>query len=327
MGSLQSNENTRPRRKIPYGIFESRRLQAVTRVHGLQQPVQAALDASAFWRTLAAQWPLLGSPVRPCAEDVRIVEEMLATGTELFGTAAHKRAWLLGVTPEIAAARWLQDIDLLALERVGAMIDSVWPGDTDSRRAICADWLHAPFPDESFDLVIGDGCLTPVGFPDELSRLLTSVYRCLRRDGYLMLRLFCRPDVAETPDAVIAALHSGAIGSFHAFKWRLAMALQGMVDAPDVAVDAVWQVWNAARIDARALAEARGWLPAQVGTIDVYRGSPARNNFMRFDAAIGHLRRAGFDLVATRIGSYELAERCPHVLLKKRQGGSEASAA
>jgi hypothetical protein len=137
--------------------------------------------------------------------------------------------------------------------------------------------------------------------------------------------LFCRPDIAETPDAVIAALQSGAIGSFHAFKWRLAMAVQGMDDARDVAVDAVWKVWHAARIDMRALAVARGWPPEDVGTIEFYQGSPARYNFMRFDDMIGCLRRAGFDLLATCTGSYELAGRCPHVLLRKRAGASEAA--
>lgn len=254
------------------------------------------------------------------------MEEMVADQRELFGAGAKKRVWLLGVTPEIATARWLRDIDLLAAERVRVMIDSVWPGDTDSRWAICADWLHAPFPDEDFDLTIGDGCLTAVGFPDDLSRLLASVHRCLRHGGCLMLRLFCRPEVAETPDAVITALRSGEIGSFHAFKWRLAMALQGVDDAPDVGVDAVWQVWNAARIDARALVEASGWSLAQIGTIEFYRGSPARYNFMRFEETIRHLQHAGFDLVATRVGRYELAESCPHVLLRKRRLDSEAGA-
>lgn len=285
-----------------------------------------AADVSTHWRSFAGQWAMLGSPLRPCAEDVRIVEAMLAGETDLFGAAAKKRAWLLGVTPEIATAYWPQDVGLFAVERIRAMIDSVWPGDTDSRHAICADWLRAPFADESFDLAIGDGCLTAVGFPGDLSALLASVHRCLRADGCLMLRLFCRPDVAEAPDAVIAALRSGTIGSFHAFKWRLAMAVQGMDDAPDVAVDAVWQIWNAARIDMRALAAARGWPPEQVGTMEFYQGSAARYNFMRYDDTIRHLQRAGFDLAATRTGSYELAERCPHILLRKRQGGSRASA-
>lgn len=283
-------------------------------------------DVDAHWRSVAAQFGLIGSPLRPCAEDIRILEEMLAAEPDVFGATANKRAWLLGVTPEIAKANWPQEVELIAVERVQAMIDSLWPGDTDSRKAICADWLDVPFSDQSFDLAIGDGCLTAVGFPDELSRLLASVRRCLRRDGYLMLRLFCRPDVAETPDAVIAALQSGAIGSFNAFKWRLAMAVQGIADAPDVGVDEVWRVWNAARIDAPALAAARGWAPEQVRTMELYRGSPARYNFMRFDQTIRHLQQAGFDQLATRSGSYELAERCPHVLLRKRQGISTVGA-
>jgi len=283
-------------------------------------------DSREHWRSFAGQFALLGSPLRPCADDVRIMEEMIADEPEIFGVAAKKRAWLLGVTPEIATLRWPLGVELIAVERIREMINSIWPGDTDNRRAICADWLVAPFPDRSLDLAIGDGCLTAVGFPDELSRLVASVHRCLRCDGYLMLRLFCRPDIAETPDAVIAALQSGAIGSFHAFKWRLAMAVQGIADAPDVAVDAVWHIWNAARIDARELAEAHGWTLAQVGTIGFYRGSPARYNFMRFDDTIRHLQHAGFDLVATRTGSYELAGCCPHVLLRKRQGASGASA-
>lgn len=275
-------------------------------------------DDGAHWRSVAAQFGLLGSPLRPCPEDIGILEEMLAAEAGVFGTAGRKRVWLLGVTPEIAKASWPQEVELLAVERVRAMIDFVWPGDTDSRKAICADWLDAPFPDKSVDLAIGDGCLTPVGFPDELSHLLASIHRCLRRDGYLMLRLFCRPDIAETPDAVIAALQSGEIGSFHAFKWRLAMAVQGVADAPDVAVDEVWRVWTAARIDSHGLAAARGWLPEQVELMNLYRDSPVRYNFMRFDQVIRYLRQAGFDLVETRTGSYELAECCPHVLLKKQ---------
>ena len=285
-----------------------------------------APDAGAHWRRFVAQYSLLGSPLRPCAEDLRIIKEMLAAETQILGEGAGKRAWLLGVTPEIAALRWPPGLELIAVERVQAMIDLVWPGDTGRRRAICADWLDAPFPDRSLDLAIGDGCLTAVAYPDELARLLASIHRCLRRDGHLMLRLFCRPDSAESPDAVIDALRSGAISSFHAFKWRLAMALQGADDAPDVAVDAVWQAWHAARMDTAALAESRGWAPEQFSTIEFYRGSRARYNFMRYDETILHLRSAGFDLLASRTGSYELAGCCPHVLLKKRESSRTAGA-
>lgn len=286
----------------------------------------AVPDAGDHWRGIAGHWALLGSPLRPCEEDLRIFEELLSCDAGIPVATARKRAWLLGVTEEIAAARWMNEIDFVAAERVQSMIDVAWPGNTGRRWAICADWLHAPFADESFDLVIGDGCLTVVGYPDGLTALLGSVHRCLRRDGYLMLRLFCRPDVAETPEAVMAALRSGEIGSVNALKWRLSMAVQGLTGAHAVGLHDVWTVWNEPQWNARTLAAGLGWTPAQVGTIEYWRGSSARNVFLRFDEAIGLLRRAGFDLVAARTGRYELAERCPLLLLRKRLAGSETGA-
>jgi hypothetical protein len=139
--------------------------------------------------------------------------------------------------------------------------------------------------------------------------------------------LFCRPEVTETPDQVIAALLSGEIGSIHAFKWRLLMAVQGTDDSPNVSVAEAWRIWNEVRIQAQSRAEAYGWSPAEVGTMELYRGSAARYNFMTLKAMVRELQQAGFELVATRTGTYELAERCPHVLLRKRiheHGGSAA---
>lgn len=289
----------------------------------------AVLDpaTSMHWRGIAGQWALLGSPLRPCDEDIRIFEELLSFPAGIPRATHETLAWLLGVTAEIAAARWMGDIDVVAAERVQAMIDSAWPGNTARRWVIRADWLHAPFPDESFDLVVGDGCLTVLSYPEGLTALLASVHRCLRADGRLMLRLFCLPDAAETPEAVMAALRAGEVGSLHAFKWRLAMAVQGAAGAHDVCPHEAWMVWNEPRWSARKVAEGLGWSPAQIGTIEYWRGSTARYVFMRFDQATEHLRRAGFDLVAVRNGSYELAERCPVLLLRRRQGGVEARAA
>jgi SAM-dependent methyltransferase len=246
-------------------------------------------------------------------------EELFSCGVGSSGATLRKRAWLLGLTSEIAAAPWMGDIDVVAVEKVQAMIDAAWAGNTGRRWAIRADWLHAPFPDESFDLVIGDGCLTVVGYPEGLTALLASVHRCLRPDGQLMLRLFCLPDLAETPEAVMAALRAGEIGRVDVLKWRLVMAVQGMAGSHDVCPHDAWTVWNQPRWNARDVAERLGWSAAEVGTIEYWRGSSARHVFMRLDETTGHLRRAGFELVAARTGSYELAERCPVLLLRKRQ--------
>lgn len=241
----------------------------------------------------------------------------ILSGHSRILAAEAPRVWLLGVTPEIAALPCLQHAQLIATERIRKMIDCVWPGDTTQRHAICGDWSRPPFPDRTFDLAIGDGCLSVVGYPLELSRVLAAVNRCLNDDGYLLLRLFCRPDPSEPPDDVVAALRAGNIGNFHAFKWRLAMAVQGTNNGPDVAVRSVWEIWRDARIDPRALATRLNWPLAQIETMEIYRDSPARYNFMPLARAIEHLHRGGFSLVASRTGNYELAHCCPHVLLRK----------
>ena len=51
----------------------------------------------------------------------------------------------------------------------------------------------------------------------------------LDTDGLFIMRFFVQIEKKESPDDVIKALLNGKIGSFHAFKWRLAMALQEFV--------------------------------------------------------------------------------------------------
>lgn len=282
------------------------------------KPLWLGADQGTHWRVLSEQWDSLGSPLRPCAEDILLAGEMLGCAISLKDRG--RRAWLLGVTPEIASAPWLQPYDLIAVERAQPMINTLWYENSGGRLAVCADWRNSPLPGASIDLVVGDGCLTVVDFPEGLTRLLREAYRCLTGDGHLMLRLFCRPDAGEAPEQVIAALLSGKIGSIHAFKWRLLMAVQSSDDTRDVAVARVWEIWDGVRREAQRQAVALGWPPAAVATMELYRDSPARYNFMTYGATMHELRSAGFELLSMRTGTYELAERCPHVLLAKCAG-------
>jgi hypothetical protein len=74
-------------------------------------------NVSGHWRDFTGQWKPLGSPLCPCDDDIQIVEELLASESELFGANARKRVWLFGIAPEFAASRPLQQVDLFALDR------------------------------------------------------------------------------------------------------------------------------------------------------------------------------------------------------------------
>jgi SAM-dependent methyltransferase len=222
------------------------------------------------------------------------------------------RALLLGVTPELAGAAWPDGTTLCAVDRARTMIDALFahgPG----RAAVVGDWRGLPLPAGSIDLAVGDGCLTNLAFPAGYRALAAELGRVLAADGRAVLRLFATPARRESLDEVAAAI--GAIAGFHAFKWRLAMAITPADRS--VRIDDVWHAFAAMCPDRDALAARTGWPRAVIDTIDAYRGSAVVYSFPTEDEAAAamseHLRVIG----CTR-PAYELGDRCPTLVLAKK---------
>jgi SAM-dependent methyltransferase len=197
------------------------------------------------------------------------------------------------------------------------MIASVWPGNSPLRQAVCADWLRLPFDAETFDFAVGDGCLTTLAYADGYAQLAASVARCLKPGGIFLIRLFCRPAVAEPLESVFADLRNGRIGNFHVFKWRLAMALQGDDAQRGVRLADIWETYHAHVADAALLAQQTGWPLAEIMTIDAYRGAASSYSYPTADEAMDKLAPY-FSHVDLWTGGYELAERCPTLILRRR---------
>jgi hypothetical protein len=133
----------------------------------------------------------------------------------------------------------------------------------------------------------------------------------------LVLRLFVQAETRESPGEVFRALEVGAIGSFHAFKWRLAMALQSD-SRRGVGLDEVWRAWHDAGIDPLKVAARTGWSPGSIGTIDHYQGKPSRLTFPTWAEYLDLLGDL-FEVLEFRRPGYELGERCPLVACRPRQ--------
>lgn len=71
--------------------------------------------------------------------------------------------------------------------------------------------------------MIGDGCMTSLEFPDRQLEFLEMVRNDMRSNGRLIMRFFVQKEEPERPEEVFRDLIEDRIGSFHAFKWRLAM--------------------------------------------------------------------------------------------------------
>ena len=265
-----------------------------------------ASPRASHWDDHAGQWHLLASPLRPHADDAGNVRQALGNAGGLH--------LLLGVTPEYAGL--LRRV--VAIDHNAAMIRSMWARDLPDKAAVQGDWLQLPFAESSFDAGIGDGCLNLLSHPVQYGLLFGELQRALRPGARLALRVFVRPDEGETCESVCARAMSAGIGSFHAFKWRLAMAVAAQSESANVPVAAVHQVFTRLVPDRSGLAARSGWSAAQIDTIDAYRNAAASYSFPTLaqarSAFAPHFRGSG-----VLYGDYELAERCPMFVLEARK--------
>lgn len=267
------------------------------------------------WQKHAAQWRHLGPPLRPCPEDVAI---FAAIGAGMVGVApARPRALLLGVTPELALMQWPAGTRLLAIDRAPGMIALVWPKHQHpDALAILGNWRSPPLAADSLDLVVGDGCFTILAYPTDYHEVARALREILAESGTLALRFFVRPDQPEPLEQVLADLRGERIGSFHACKWRLAMALHGPESGAGVRLAEIRQAWQAAAYTAGP-DSGPGWSPEAVATIDNYRGVESRYSFPTL-AEVRQVFGEYFREEACCYGTYELAERCPIMVFRPR---------
>ncbi len=257
---------------------------------------------TALWERQAEQWALLGHPLRPSELDLAWVQQSIDERARTHGDA--QTALILGVTPELVRRRWPARTTVLATDLSMVMIKGVGPAaDGAVRRPSVtqADWLALPLAGASCDLVLSDCGFANV--PGAVAVALAgSIRRVLRHDGVLTTRMFVRPDDREEPDHVWEELVHGRIGTFAVFKLRLLMALCG--DDGDVCVAAGWDYFRSRGPDIDALAEHLAWPPAEIRTIEAYRGPGNRVLVPHVGAVPGRglpgVRRAGMPLAGLR---------------------------
>ena len=261
-----------------------------------------------FWEQTARSWRHFGPPLRPSGPDVAQFEALARGEAARRGGALS--AVLCGVTPEIAGMAWPAGTSLTAVEQSVEMVREVWPGDREGfRRARQGNWLALPAEPGSCDLVIGDGCFISVGFPGGHRDLALSLRRALRPDGLLVMRCFLQPEDKEPADRVWEDVVAGRIGSFHAFKWRLAMALQSSAEA-GIGLAEIWDAWSHGPVAPEQLRDRTGWPAAAILTMDLYRGRAHRFHFATEPGLLDALHGA-FRLASRHVPPYELGERCP----------------
>lgn len=252
------------------------------------------------WQDFAKQWNRLGSPLRPCPEDVENFRQALGENPG--------RCLLLGVTPELAELA----PDLTAIDNSAAMITALWHS---PHPALLGDWLQLPFDSPTFDNIIGDGCLALLEHPVQHEKFFAQLSRVLKPGGKILLRLFVGPEQRESREVVCADALNGRMKFFHAFKWRLSMAIAAETPGHNLYVAETRATFERLIPDRKHLAAVTGWRSDEIDTIDFYRNSAARYSYPRLSQVRATLPTS-LKETGLLYGHYELAERCPILILQ-----------
>lgn len=269
-----------------------------------------------FWEQQWSWWHRVAPPLRPAAQDIETLVRLI---TQWCATRGCERpaALLLGVTPEIASMRWPRDTRLVAVDRSQGMIENIWPRNAfEGAQVLPGEWAALPVATGSCDIVTGDGCFSQLSYPQGYHDLARELARVLKRGGLFAMRAFVRPGPSEPLQELLSEMKAGRIRSFHAFKWRLNMALQPDT-ATGVRLNDIWTVFTELFGDPTTLATQANWPFADVETIHAYRNMEARYTYPTL-SELREVLSARFTEVACEFPDYEMGERCPTLLFEAR---------
>ena len=260
-------------------------------------------DADETLRDFHRRWAQLRAPQRPPPAVVGAMRALLADREGL--------ALQLGVTPEIAVLPERS----IAVDWNPQMIAIAWPGGGSWRRPVIGDWNALPIRDHSVDSAFGDGSLTMLRWPDQYRLVLERLAEIVRPGGRVVLRCFVTPEPGESVESLCAEVWEGRAGSFPAFKMRFNMAVGVDAGGINTISDHIHQAFSARFPDREALGRATGWTLGDIGEIDSYRGSAFSHSYPPRDAIMATLPAPLRSARFIETGGYELAERCPLLVI------------
>ena len=265
-------------------------------------------DLIETWTDIASRWHDWGPPLRPCSQDVQAAVNC-ANRSLAKKKQPDASLYLCGVTPELADANWSERVSITAVDRSESMVRKVWPGDIPGRRtASVGDWLSRK-ESQRYELVVNDGGFVFFGYKKGQHELLQSLADKLKPGGMVIARLFLRPERVSLPEQIIERAVEKEFDTFHEFKWRLAMAIQGDDASKGASIGEVWSQWSGAA-ERFAHLEGTFWPTPSIETINFYRGREATIHFPSLSEVI-ELFEDILEDVGVIEKNYTMGELCP----------------
>jgi SAM-dependent methyltransferase len=246
------------------------------------------------WAERSRAWGRNGPPLQPNQEIINCFASLIPTTANIV---------LMGVTPQIADAYTY----VTAVDREPAMIENVWPGNTETKRAINDNWLTVELPENHYDGIIGDGSINMLDIKD-VEFMLNKAKKLLRPGGVFACRMFTRPDTPITMERLHAEARNPTV-NFSAYRRLIPMYIAAQ-NGPVVPVKLIVNLFDQMFPDRTILK----WTAEQMSTMEPYRASEATTWFPTRQEILD-LAPAGSRYIES--GTYDIADTCPILTFTK----------
>ena len=240
------------------------------------------------WADRSRAWGRNGPPLQPNQEIIDCFASLVPLSANIL---------LMGVTPQIANAY----THVTAVDREPAMIENVWPGNTETKRAINDNWLSVELAENYYDGIIGDGSINMLDVKD-VKFMLDKAHRLLRPAGTFACRMFTRPNEPITKERLQAEAKNPTV-NFSAYRRLIPMYLAAQ-NGPLVPVKLIVNLFDQMFPDRTILP----WTPEQMSTMDAYRNSESTTWFPTRQEILD-LAPEGSRYIES--GTYDIADTCP----------------
>ena len=252
------------------------------------------MSITTHWVARSLTYGQSGPPLNPNQEIIDGFTSLVPTNGNIL---------LLGVTRKIAEAY----DQVTAVDYSSAMIERVWPGNTDSKQAHYDNWLAVDLPLAHYDGILGDGSVNMLAYPVGVRQLFKRTLSWLKPGGVFACRFFTRPNTPVTREHILAEAANPTMG-FSAwrrlFNMRLAEQHGGIFPVTEIPKlfdelfpDPSVLPWtNIDAINDYRTSTATSWFPTRREVLDI---APAGSRFVD-------------------VGTYDIADTCPILTFVKQ---------
>lgn len=264
------------------------------------------------WNQHAKHWDLITTPLKPAEEDI---QRIIKISKPILEKQDNPKIVTLGITPELVSIPFVKGA-IYSFDASEDMIKNIYrPNEKLPSFVQEAYWQELSLEDNSIDLILGDGSLNALPEKNIYFEVLKELSRTLKKDGKIIIRVFCRPDVSDFFNEIKEDVLSKKITNFHALKWKIAMALNFDFSVP---VKDIYMMFNYLFPDREKLSIESGWSLDVINTIDAYKDSSVKYTFPTLNE-ITEIFSDYFDIENIFFSSYELGERTPTFVLKVQE--------